>query len=296
MLLVAILAWWQTPVILIALGAGGEALELATNYLRIMWWSAPLFVLGFVGMSTLRAAGDARGSMNCTLVVALVNAVLDPLLIFDQPLAALGIDASFGLGLGVEGAAWASLMARFAMVAVALHGTVVKHQLFVPIDLRRCINRLSSMASIAVPAMLTNFATPVGDSFITRAMAQFGDEAVSAYAVIGRIIAIGFSVTFALSGAVGPILAQNIGAESFERVRRVVRQSLAFAVVYVIVVSLILLGLEQPILRLFNSSGDEAQLIIFFLHYISFGFCFVAILFVTNAGFNNMGKPTWATV
>lgn len=289
------LLWWATPAILSTLGASGETHALATSYLRIMWLSSPVFVLGFVAMASLRAVGDASAAMNCTLAAALVNALLDPLFIFDKPLAFFGVDAAFGLGLGVDGAAWASTAARLAMVWVGLHAMLRKHDLVAPLDPGRSLQRVGAISTIAVPAMLTNFATPVGDSFITRAIASFGDDAVSAYAVIGRIIAIAFSVTFALSGAVGPILAQNLGAQLYDRVNRTFWQSIGFASVYVLVMAALMLALESHILRLFNADGTEAELIRFFLHWVSFSFVFVAIMFVCNACFNNTGKPTWAT-
>lgn len=295
MTLLGVLLWWLTPEILSLLGAEGETHKLATGYLRIMWWSAPLFVLGFVGMAALRAVGDAKASMNCTLAAAVVNALLDPLFIFERPLSALGVDWAFGLGLGVDGAAWASLLARLVMVLVAVYAMVYKHDLVAKIDLNRSVRKIAVISAIAVPAMLTNFATPVGDSFITRAIAEFGDEAVSAFAVIGRIIAIAFSVTFALSGAVGPILAQNLGAGLYERVQRTLWQSIGFAVIYILMIASLMLLIEPYLLQLFNAKAAEAELIGFFLHSISFTFVFVAIMFICNACFNNTGKPTWAT-
>lgn len=295
MTIVGVLLWWFTPEILSILGATGEAHRLAVGYLRIMWMSSPVFVLGFVAMAALRAVGDARGSMNCTLAAAVVNAILDPIFIFDQPMSALGIDAAFGLGLGVDGAAWSSTLARLAMVWVGVSAMIKKHDLVARLDMQRSFTKIGAISTIAVPAMLTNFATPVGDSFITRAIAGFGDDAVSAYAVIGRIIAIAFSVTFALSGAVGPILAQNLGAKLYDRVQRTLWQSIAFSFVYILIMASLMLALESYILRLFNSVGIEAELISFFLHWVSFSFFFVAIMFVCNACFNNTGKPTWAT-
>ena len=59
---------------------------------------------------------------------------------------------------------------------------------------------------IAIPAILTQLATPVGAAFATRAMAEFGEAAVAGMAVIGRLVPLAFGVVFALSGAVGPII------------------------------------------------------------------------------------------
>lgn len=296
MILLAIGLWWLTPDILRLLGATGQTLELATAYLRIMWFSAPMFVLGFCGMAILRAVGDARRAMQCTLVAALVNAVLDPFFIFDRPLSLLGIDAAIGFGWGIEGAAWASVIARCTMAVVALHGTIVVHKMRAKFHIHRLFEQMGTIGKIAVPAMLTNFATPIGDSFVTRMIAAHGTDAVAAYAVIGRLIPIAFAATFALSGSIGPIIAQNLGAKYYHRVHEVISKSLAFVAIYVLSVSALLWSVEAQILMMFNANEHEARIIRFFLHFISFSFIFVASIFVCNACFNNMGKPMWATV
>jgi Na+-driven multidrug efflux pump len=87
-----------------------------------------------------------------------------------------------------------------------------------------------------------------------------------------------------------------MGAKLYPRVQQILRQAIGFVVIYVGLVCLLLLALKPNILSLFSAVGDEAELIAFFLNYISFGFIFMASMFVANASFNNMGKPTWATV
>ena len=66
--------------------------------------------------------------------------------------------------------------------------------------------------AIAFPAMLTQLATPFANAYITHEVAPFGDEAVAASAIIGRLVPVAFGIIFALSGSVGPIIGQNFGA------------------------------------------------------------------------------------
>ena len=67
----------------------------------------PIAALGMMGAGLLRAHGDARRSMNATLSAGIVNAIMDPILIF-------------GVGLGLDGAAYASVLARCAMAITAI--------------------------------------------------------------------------------------------------------------------------------------------------------------------------------
>ena len=101
--------WFSIPVLLEWLGATGRAHELATLYLSILIPTTPLISLGMTSSSVLRAVGDARRAMFGTLAGAAVNAVLDAILIVKY-------------GLGVEGDAIATALARCTMVAVRLDG------------------------------------------------------------------------------------------------------------------------------------------------------------------------------
>ena len=85
-----------------------------------------------------------------------------------------------------------------------------------------------ALGTVAAPAVLTNLATPVGAAFVTHSVAQFGPSAVAGAATIDRLTPVAFGLVYALSGAVGPILAQNLGAGQFRRVQEGLRDSLLF--------------------------------------------------------------------
>jgi hypothetical protein len=103
----AALVWMNLPTLVALLGASGETLDLAVLYLRIIIPSLPLLIVGMVGGAILRAHGDARRAMMATIWAGVVNAVLDPILIF-------------GLDLELTGAALASVAARVTIAATAL--------------------------------------------------------------------------------------------------------------------------------------------------------------------------------
>ncbi|OAN76216.1 MATE family efflux transporter [Jannaschia sp. EhC01] len=278
----AAIVWLNLPALVALLGASDATQDLAVGYLRIIIPSLPLLLVGMVGGAILRAHGDARRAMMATIIGGLVNAVLDPILIF-------------GLNLELTGAAIASVCARIAIAAVALipifrhHGGLAKPSL--P-DLRL---DLSPILALAAPAILTQLATPVGQAFVTRSMAQYGEEAVAGMAIIGRLTPVAFGILFALSGAVGPIVGQNFGAGKQDRVIRTYYEAMLFTLIVVILVSAVLFFLREPIAALFNATGDARALLFLFCGPLALAFFFNGMIFVSNASFNNIGYPYTST-
>ena len=275
--------WLALPWLVALLGATGETAALAVLYLRIIVPTLPILLVGMTGGAILRAHGDARRAMMATILGGLVNAVLDPILIF-------------GLNLELTGAALASVAARVTIGAYALipifrhHGGLERPS---PTGLAR---DFWPVAAIAAPAIMTQLATPVGQAYVTRAMAEFGEAAVAGMAVVARMTPVAFGVVFALSGAVGPIIGQNAGAQDFDRVRRALRDGLIFCGLFVVVMTAVLFAIRAPIARLFDADGVTRDLIYLFCGPLALAFFFNGALFVCNAAFNNLGYPFYSTL
>ena len=279
---IAAAVFTYAPVLIQLLGATGETHELATRFLRIIVPSMPVMVIAMVCSAVLRAHGDAKRAMYATLAAGVVNAIIDPILIF-------------GFKLGLDGAALASVIARFTMLYVAVMPVIKKYDgLAMPTkdSLRR---DLAPVANIATPAVLANVATPVGAALVTREMARYGTDAVAGMAIIGRLTPLAFAVLFALSGAVGPIIGQNFGARLFDRVRGTFSAAMQFIFVYVVFVSLLLYLLRAPIAAAFDASGQTLMLLTLFCGPLALVYFFNGIIFVGNATFNNLGHASYST-
>lgn len=264
-------------------GARDETHRLALEYLRIVVPSMPVLLLGMVAGAVLRAHGDARRSMYSTLAGGAVNLVLDPVLIF-------------ALGLELRGAAIASVLARCALLGTALWPLVERHGALAPFRMPDFLRVLPAMAGIAVPAVLTNVATPVGNAWVTRTMAAHGEAAVAGLAVVSRLAPVAFGVVFALSGAIGPIIGQNFGARQHDRVRRAFLEGLRFAAAYVLFVSMLLYLMREPLAGLVDADGVMRELLYWFCGPLALLFYFNAVVFIGNAAFNNLGRPLYSTL
>ena len=279
--------WIYAPQLLSMLGAVGETRDYAVSYLRIVTPTLPVMVVAMVSSGLLRAHGDARRAMNATLAAGIVNAILDPILIFGW---------LFMPALGLDGAAYASAAARFAMAATALYPIIRHYGGFAPFSVGRFRRDLAPIIAIAGPAILTNVATPVGNFIVTRAIAPYGDAAMAGYSVIGRLTPLAFCVIFALSGAVGPIIGQNFGARNYDRVRDTLIRALQFTAIYTVLMWALLIAMQGAIADQFGLRDLGRTLIFWFALVMTPLFFFNGVLFVANASFNNLNRPLWSTL
>jgi putative MATE family efflux protein len=280
--IVTIIMFCFIPELLAMIGAKGVVAERAQAYLSILLPSTPIIAIAMAAGAGLRAVGDAKRSMLATLYGGLVNAVLDPIFIF-------------GFNMNVEGAAIASVISRLTVLIFSLYPLIVTHKLVTLPQWKDIKHHTPAIFTIAIPAIITNTATPIGNAIVTSTLAPFGEDFVAGFAVIGRLIPVTFAVIFAMSGAVGPIIGQNYGAKRVDRVKETLRNSLLFSSVYCVFVSLILYLLQDQIIAWFSLVDDAALIMTTFCTVVAITFIFNGAMFVANTSFNNLGKPLYST-
>jgi len=263
------------------LHASGEPMRVASAFLAITLPANVPMALGMTMSGILRAVGDARRAMYVTLSGAIATAILDPTLIF-------------GLGLGVYGAAWATVASRLCFLLVGWHGSVRVHEMVAAPSLPEARRDFRPIMAIGFPAIMANLATPVGSAYTVRVFSDIGEAAIAAGAVIDRVTPVAFGVIFALTGSIGPIIGQNYGARRMRRVRRALTDSFILSIGYVLV-AWALLALAAPLLvTAFDAKGDSADYVMFYCRYGVVAWLFLATLFVANTAFNNLGFPILA--
>ena len=268
------------------LWASGETLDLAVSYFHIVVLGVPFMSLSIWMSAILRSLGEAKNAMMILLIASIVNAIFDPIFIF-------------WFDWGLEWAAWATLISRLAMLVWAMF-YIYRNQFFSGVtrvcQLQHIGNYFWSIISIALPAVLANLATPIGWAYMTRSIAWFGDSAVAGMSMIWRVSPVAFAVIFALSGAIGPIVGQNLGAKKCDRIRETITASMIFSTLYICWVSALLFLAREPIVWAFGLTWDGREVAILFLSILSWLFIFQAMVFISNAVFNNIGKPKQSTI
>jgi putative MATE family efflux protein len=265
------------------MGASGEAKRLAQLFI---WTMTPGYILvgGALCCSfILRGIGDAKRAMYITLSTAAVTICADPIFIF-------------GLELGIQGAAVATVLGYLVSFGIGLHGVARVHGFLNPLRLAGLKRDFPPLWAIAYPAILTQLAAPFANAYMTYQIAPFGDEAVAGFAIVGRLIPVAYGVIFALAGSVGPVIGQNFGAKRHDRVRQTLTDGLIFSAIYTLAASFILFLFRHQIAEAFNASGRSVHIVVFFCSFIGISWAFAGAQFVANAAFNNLGHPKLSTL
>ncbi|NVK23449.1 MAG: MATE family efflux transporter [Gammaproteobacteria bacterium] len=292
-ILVALLAsvtFYFTDTIFSALGAGPELMPLIHDYMDIWYLGAVFLMSPMVGNAVLRASGDAKTPSMLMAGSGLINAILDPLLIF-------------GLGpfpeLGIKGAAIASVIAWAVGFVVIFYILSVKKKLisinFIPLDEFFVIAR--RILKIGLPAAGANMLTPIAMAVLTAMIAGHGNAAVAGFGVGTRIESIASMVVLALSMTLPPFISQNFGAGNWQRVEQAYKQVIRFVLLWQFAVYLLLLVTAGYIALAFGKDDPEVMSVIkLFIWTLPLGYGLQGIIILTNSSFNALHKPMSALV
>ncbi len=263
-------------------GAEGRTLEDAARFLTISVPSLPFMALGMVGSAVLRSIGDAVRSMSVTMSAGLVAMVIDPLFIL-------------GFGWGFEGAAWGIVVSRTVSAILSIWFVMRVHDMVGPVSREALRTLFKPFLAIAIPAVMTQLSTPFGNYLLTKVISAYGDGAVAGWAVVSRIAVLAFGGIFSLSGAIGGIIGQNFGAGQMDRVKQTYKDALIFCAIYTVLSWGILALVRNPVAGLFGLDGLSREVFLAFMLIGAGGYMFAGALFVSNAAFNNLGKPIYST-
>jgi putative MATE family efflux protein len=270
------------------LGAQGHILELIEDYMSIWYFTIVFVVIPFVGNSAIRATGDAKTPAMIMVFAVVINAILDPLLIF-------------GIGpfpeLGLKGAALATSISRAITLFVSLYILYFREKLITlevpPFKvLRGC---WGAVLYIGLPSGLSRMLGPIGIAIVTATIAQFGESSVAAFGVGSRIEFLSMTVLIALAASFGPFTGQNLGAGKLDRVEEALKKAGAFSLIWSISMAVVLFFTGKVLAGFFSDSQDVIEKTALYLSIVPLAFGFQGIGQTVNAILNTIKKPMHAS-
>ncbi|TCJ26734.1 MATE family efflux transporter [Halomonas sp. GDM18] len=265
------------------LGADDTLMPHIRDYMQVWYFGAPFVLLPRVLGSVLRAEGNTLVPSLVMAAAGVLNALLDPLLIF-------GIGD--WQGMGVAGAALATVLSWLAMTLGLLALPLLRARLdFRHLSVMRLVTSWREVGAIGLPAALTSVMTPIATALVTRIVSQHGHAAVAAYGIGSRIESLALILVLALSMTLSPFISQNDGAGQQKRVWRAIHGVLAFILVWQLVVWLGLgLGGEWIAAR-FAESREVAGLVSTYLWLIPAALGAQGVIILANSSLNALHKP-----
>ncbi|MDH4253763.1 MAG: MATE family efflux transporter [Gammaproteobacteria bacterium] len=266
------------------LGAPAEMMPLIEGYMRILYFSIPLLVVGMVGVSAMRATGDTRLPSKLMMIGAVTNIVLDPMFIF-------GLGPIPGLGL--NGAAWAAFITRcmiFAGTIYFMHVRLGMLSLERPsyAELKRS---WVDVLHVGMPAAGTNAIIPAATAVVTAMLARHGPDAVAGFGAASRVEAMTLVPFYALSSIIGPFVGQNMSAGRSDRIFRALHLCTVFCLGTGLLIAIALFALSGILPKLFSDTPEVIRVARQFLWIAPISYGTYGMVMVMNATFNGMGKP-----
>jgi len=262
------------------LGARGEILPFARDYMAILLFGLPLQVLGLGLSSVLRAEGNARTPMTAMILSAAVNTLLDALFIF-------------GLGWGIAGAAWATVLSQ-GFVAGWLGGRLLSGKSVLKpkaVDLAPDPGIAREILAVGFSELAELTAASFMVTVVVHSMARYGSPlAVAAYGVVSRILSFAYLPLFGVAQGLQPILGYNYGAGLWSRARRAILVSTITAATISLAAFLLLQLLAGPLFGIFTGSPALRDLGARSLRTMTLGFFCVGFHIIGASLFRALGK------
>ena len=272
-----------------ALGAKPDVLPLVREYMTIWYAGIAVAVIPMIANNAIRATGDTLTPSLIMVIVAGLNVILDPIMIFGW----WGFPA-----MGIAGAALATVVSRAISLVAVLAIVHFKHHLidFSRPKLTGVLRSWRRILHVGLPAALTNLLNPLANGIVVRLIAGYGHEVVAGFTAGGRVQMFSYIIPIAMGSALVPFIGQNWGARRYDRVRRGWWFSAAFGIVY----GLICFGLAwfyaEPVARLFREEAAVVDTMTLYLLIILAGSGMQHLSVHTGFSLNAMGHPIKASL
>ena len=265
------------------LGSTETILPYTEAYLKVILLGAPWMCASFVLNNQLRFQGSASYAMVGIVVGALVNIVLDPILIF-------------GLDLGVAGAGWATILSQLLSFCLLLLGTRTGGNIRIRLrDFRISRHYYLWIFKGGVPSLARQSLASVATICLNNAAMPYGDAAIAAMGVVQRLTMFGASAMLGFGQGFQPVCGFNYGAGLYSRVRRGFWFCVKVSTLGLLAISALGYVFAPRLIALFR---DDTQVILFgsaALRYQCLTFCVQGWVVMSNMMQQSMGKTVPAT-
>jgi putative MATE family efflux protein len=266
------------------LGATDSTMPFIKQYMYIWYAGMVFYVVPMIGSNILRATGDTLTPSAVMIAGMAINALLDPLFIF-------------GLGpvkgMGIAGAAVASVVSRGLMLAASLWILYFRKNLLVRAwpGLSALLLSWKTILATGLAVALSNAVIPVAMGIITRIVSRFGAEAVAGFGVATRIEGLGFTLIIALSTGISPFVGQNFGAKQFDRIEQGISFSTKFSLAWGAILCAVFLLFGTSLAGIFSRNESVISSAGLYLWLISVSLGLRGVHQIIWTALNVLGRP-----
>lgn len=259
-----------------------QVYEYGMQYIRICCTFSVFIFLQVSFERLLQATGRSMFSMISQAMGAIVNIVLDPILIFGW----------FGLpAMGVEGAALATIIGQFVGCSVGyLCNHHYNHEIHLSlVNFKVDVKIIKEIYVIGVPSIIMSSISSVLTFAMNQILLEFSQTATALFGVYIKLQSFAYMPVYGLTNGLIPIIAYNYGAKHKDRIISAIKYGCLYATVMLCFVFIIFQFLPALTLTMFNASNVMLSMGVVALRIISIHFLIAGISMVFSASFQSLG-------
>lgn len=255
-----LLGYFSADSIVNLMGATGDLAKYSIIYLKYSYLGIPFIFLYYIYSSILSAQGKNAIPTMISTTCVILNMILNPIFIFDT----IPFTSISGLGLGVKGAALATVITQGIMCIVGFihlrfNNDKIKLNLqsLIFIKWKKCI--LKKIYHIALPSIIGQIGTAIGFIIMNSFIQSYGTETVAAYGMVNRISGLLNIPPGGIGTAITSIIGQNIGNNNIKRVKETFKKASIIVIIMSIIIAFISFIFRYEILSFFINAPKDSE-------------------------------------
>ncbi len=275
--------------VLSGLGTPDEMLDESWSYLKVTCYGMTFIVFAIVFRSILAGEGDMKFPVMVAVIGTILNLILDPIFIFN-----LDKYGGFGLGMGVEGAALASVVSQTIVFTIFVYMLFWKDHAYISFDLRNfnfSTNLMKEILWVGIPSSISMIIMSFGQGVFNYILIDgYGPDAVAAYTISGRLDMLLFLPIMGIATGLVTTVGMFTGAKRIDKVKAIIIYGISRAFVIVAIASAIVFAAAPYIMGLFTDDKAIEEIGIGALRTLCFAYPFVGIAMPCGRIMQGLGR------
>ena len=274
--------------ILSLFGAEGEILSIGWEYLHVMCFGMPFMIFSGFFRSILAGEGDMKLPMMVAGLGTVLNIILDPIFIFD-----LENYGGLGFGLGVAGAAMATVISQVIVFCVFIYMLFVKEHSYITFRLKDfsfSSDIIWDIVKVGLPASLSMVVMAIGQGVFNKILIHFSADTVAAYQVAGRLDMLGFLPIFSIAASLTTLVGMFFGAKEYDILRFTIKYGIISAFCITVLSSVLIYLFADLAVGFFTDDEFIISIAVTFLKLFAFVYPLISIGITTGRVLQGLGK------
>ena len=272
-----------TPLSLM-LGSTATILPYTEDYMQVILLGAPFLTSSLTLNNQMRLQGNAKFAMFGIVTGAILNVILDPILIFT-------------CGMGVSGAAWATVIGQAVSFIILFLMTrrgeniAIKFRNFSP-----SIQMYKEIFYGGSPSFMRQGLACIATMSLNLAAGVYGDSAIAAMSIVGRIAMLSFAVVIGLGQGFQPVCGFCYGAGLYERLKEAYKFTVTIGTIFLIVLAIIGWMISGTLIGVFRDDPEVIAIGVVALRWQLCVFPVNALILASNMLAQTCRKPWRANI